>query len=584
MELREYLEILKRRKWFITAVTVLMATLAAAFSTLRPSVYQASATVLLRPNDAAEQLYPERAGARPADPNRNVAAQLDIVRSEAVVAAAAQTLQLAPAAVKRLQGEVSARQRQGTDVIEISVSGSNAKQAALAANAFTQAYIENRRQYAVTGLERASDEISGKLTELEARIADLNARVAQAKRGISVPGDPKKGIPASIVDSNIDPAPLEAARDAASVQYQTLYARQQELLVTKSLKRGEAEMIAEAVTPNGPISPNPKRDTMLGLIVGLLLGLGASLLREQLDERLRSREEVERVTSMPVLAELPLEAESAREPNAIATHERPLGALAESTRGLRTSLNFLGIDEPLRLIVVTSSNPGEGKSTVAANLAAAYAQAGSRTVIVSADMRRPRLEAIFNKAPGAGLSDLLAALPSTSAIATNGTNGSHRNGESSVMEVDPVQSAISSFLKPTHIDNLFILPAGHLPPNPAELLGSLRSTEVFRGLTGLADIVIIDSPPILAVTDAAVLASRADGVVLVASAGQTHRKALAQSVATLGSGRARLLGVVFNKVAQSGRSGYYGSYGGYLPTEPSSPRRGLRLWDKVSSR
>jgi succinoglycan biosynthesis transport protein ExoP len=585
MELREYLDIFKRRKWAVVAAALVMATLFGMVSNLRPNVYRADATVLLRPNDALQQLYPEKAVSRP-DPNRYVASQLDIVTSEAVTRAAGFELMLSPAETKALAHQVSAQQRKGTDVIEITVMNSDPDRAAAIANAITRAYVENRRQFAVTGLERASNELQSKLTELEGRISDLNTQIAAAK-GITVPGDPKKGIPASTTSSSgADPAPLEAAREATTVQYQTLYARQQDLLVSKSLQRGEAELIVEATPPAGAVSPNPKRDTALGLMLGLILGLGGALLREQLDERLRSREEVERVTNLPVLGELPVEAEAARTPNAIATHERPLGAMAESTRALRTSLSFLGTEEPLRLIVVTSSRPGEGKSTVASNLATAYAQSGAKTVLISGDLRRPRLESMFGMVAGSGLSDLLAARPVSGAHRNgngNGNGNSNGNGNGAAYGAhdgasDPVKSAISAVLKPTHIDNLFIVPSGHLPPNPAELLGSPRAAEVLKALTGLADVVIIDTPPVLAVTDAAILASQADGVVLVASAGQTHRKALAQSVATLTSGRVRLLGVALNKVAQSSRSSYYGTYGDYRLVTEQTPRRRLIPW------
>lgn len=559
MELRDYLDILMRRKVMVIVTSLVLATLAGFTAGMRPDTYQATSSVLLRPNDAAEHLYPDRAGSRPADPNRYVAAQLDIVHSEAVALAAAKNLKLRPSAVDSLLDEVSASQQQGTDIIEIKVEDRDPEVAAKVANAFSRAYIENRREYAVTGLKRASDEIEGKLRELEGRIADLNVRIVASRVTIPAPVVVGKPAGSGTVSDTPAGAPLQAALDAATLQYETLYARQQELLVTQSLKRGEAELIAEAEAPASPVAPKPKRDFVLGALVGLVLSMGVALLREQLDERLRNREDVERVTSLPVLAELPTETESTRRPNSIATHERPLGSLAESTRGLRTSLSFLGIDDPLRLIVVTSSRPGEGKSTVATNLAAAYAQGGARTVLVSADLRRPRLETVFAEHTGGpGLSDLLVSLP-TQPKALNGSVV-HGPGEG----VDPACAAISAALRPTHIDNLLLLPAGQLPPNPAELLGSPRALVLLQALATMADVVIMDTPPILAVTDAAVLASRADGVVVVAAAGQTHRKALGAALATLGAGRTRLLGVVLNKVSDSGRSSYYGTYGNYV--------------------
>ncbi|MGH8998292.1 MAG: CpsD/CapB family tyrosine-protein kinase [Acidimicrobiia bacterium] len=202
---------------------------------------------------------------------------------------------------------------------------------------------------------------------------------------------------------------------------------------------------------------------------------------------------------------------------------------------------------------MTSSGPTEGKSTVAANLGAVYAQAGLKTVIVSADLRRPRVDAIFGVPGGVvGLTDVIAGFAELGRPTMNG------NGPE-VISVDP---SLSAALRPTDVDNLFLLPSGKLPPNPSELLGSQKTAEVIEALSGLADMVIIDTPPVLAVTDSSILAPRVDGVVVVASANQTHKGALGRTVSTLSNTRARMLGLVLNKVEDKGGSGYGGRYYG----------------------
>jgi Mrp family chromosome partitioning ATPase len=310
--------------------------------------------------------------------------------------------------------------------------------------------------------------------------------------------------------------------------------------------------------------------------VGLLLGLGIAFLREQLDDKIRNRTDVEELSKLPVIAELPLDA--VKNPTEVAAHERPLGVLAESVRSLRTSLTFLGVDGPLRRIVVTSSEPGDGKSYVAANLAAVYAQNGLRTVLVSADLRRPRLDTMFpTVVAGPGLAEVITSI---------GAPNPSSNGNGWHPVVDGIADGIlAKALRPTHIDGLSLLPAGQLPPNPAEILGSDKAFQLLEALSGLADVVIIDTPPVLAVTDACVLAPNADGVILVTAADQTHRGALTRAVGTLGSAHARMLGIVLNKVENAAGGGYGGRYyGAYYGTytNDSDKKRG-RFSRKVKS-
>lgn len=586
MELRTYLEILRRRRLVIIAATLIVAIVAGVVSSMKTPVYTASAQVLLRPNDPSEQItqgnQPQNRNA--ADADRYVAAQLDIVEGEQVATAAVEGLK--GVTVKQLKAGVDASQDGATDIIKISAVDPDPARAAQMANAVANAYIANRKSSAVAGLEKASDELQVKLGELEQRISDLDNQIdtevesqesahqkEQAKKKPAPVNQPvtlpdgsviQVPIPQAAVEDNFtatENEALSAARYAAAVQYQNLFAQQQNLLVTKSLKKGEAELITKAEVPTAPSAPRPKRDTALGLFVGLLLGLGIAFLREQLDDKIRSRADAEELSKLPVIAELPMD--SVKTDTEVAAHERPLGVLAESVRSLRTSLTFLGIDGPLRRIVVTSSEPGDGKSYVAANLAAVYAQAGLRTILVSADLRRPRIDTMFpTVVPTAGLAEVITAIGRPAPSSNGNGNGNHA---AATVDVDGI---VARALRPTHIEGLSLLPAGQLPPNPAEILGSTKTIELFNALSALADIVIIDTPPVLAVTDAAVLSPIVDGIVLVTAADQTHKGALTRAVSTLGTAHARVLGVVLNKVeANSGgsygyRGRYYGAYYG----------------------
>ena len=592
LELRHYLDILRRHRWFIVEAVVLVGLVAGILSSLRTPIYKATAEVLLRPNDPTEQLNPDNAVQNIGlDPDRYVAGQRNIVESEGVAREAAKSLQ--GLSVEEIEQKTTVTGG-GSNVLSISATDPDAAQAKDIANAVAKGYIENRRQAAVAGLEQAAKDIEGRLAPLQATIAQLDTRIGEgpttagATSQLATPTSPTSATTPSRPAAQVEgatgvPGPastaeaLKAARYAAAVQYETLFARQQELLVNISLKRGEAELIQEAKLPASPVSPKPVRDAAAGVFVGLLLGVGASFLREQLNDRLRSADEVEEISGLPLLARLPLDDETAKGVGGVVVVDRPNSPLAEAVRSLRTSVQYLSVDRPIKLIVVTSSVPGEGKSLVAANLATMFAQADYRTLLVSADLRRSSIDDLFgDHASSPGLTGVIA--PATGRRAH--TNGNGR-AEAAALEANASAAAVVK----TPVNNLLLLPSGPTPPNPAELLGSRRMTTLLSEWSVSADIVILDTPPLLAVTDAAVLAARSDGVILVAAVNETKREALKQSVAILEGTGARLLGVVANKVSRTGQGDYY--YGGYYdeaPLERSGGRRRGRLRPSATTR
>lgn len=219
----------------------------------------------------------------------------------------------------------------------------------------------------------------------------------------------------------------------------------------------------------------------------------------------------------------------------LVTHLDPSGAASEAYRVLRTNLQFMGLDKPLKRILVTSAIPSEGKSTVAANLAVVFAQAGSRVCLVDADLRQPRMAKLFGVENWRGLSNLVVG-----------------------------QGELEEFLQSGPEQGLSLLTSGPVPPNPAELLGSLQMGAVLRELSDRFDVVVLDSPPVLAVTDAAVLAPKVDGVILVAEAGRVARQQVVQARNALKAVNGRVLGTVLNKVKLRYREGYYYNDYGYM--------------------
>lgn len=543
MELRNYLQVVQRRRWVVVLFCLLGLALGAASHVLRTPVYEATTTLLLQPNDPAERVTPEPGGFF--DPDRFAADQVIVVTSEAVLRRAAARVGQSP---RRLAENVEARIGDSSGVISVSAQAGDAEKARTTADALAVAYIEDRRDRQVEALQRAAGEINVQLDALRDQIATLREDDAAPGR--------------------------DAALDAANQQFTSLFVRQQDLLIDATLKTGGAEIVAPATAPDAPVGVSLPAALVLGGLLGLMVGLGAAFLRDQLDDRVRSRAEVERLTGHPVLADLPLDRRSAKQPGRLAMQHDSHGALAEATRTLRTSISFLGVEKPVRRLMVTSAVPGEGKTLVAANLAVAFAQAGTRTVLVSADLRRPRVEALLGVGPvGEGLSTVLGRT-------TGGAAGRLPNGldDAATLRVD-----LRNALHPTAVSGLALLPAGISPPNPAELLASHRMDQVLDALEETFDLVVLDTTPTVPVTDAAALASKAGRVLLVTASGTSRRRAVERMVEILRLTDADILGAVLNRAKPQGGL-VVDYYGEDQQAGGRRSNRGLRSWLRSSAR
>ncbi|MDN4616085.1 polysaccharide biosynthesis tyrosine autokinase [Leifsonia sp. F6_8S_P_1B] len=306
--------------------------------------------------------------------------------------------------------------------------------------------------------------------------------------------------------------------------------------------------LASAPLNPAPSSPNVPVTLALAFVVGLFLAALYALTRHQLDRGVRSADVIESAFGVPVVGTIPLTDDLTRRSRILEDGSRPvtgptIGTM-EALRELRTNLSYVDVDEPPRVLLVTSSLPGEGKSTLASNLATTIARSGQPVVVVDADMRRPNQVATFGLPDTAGLSDVLA-------------------GRVALRDVlqDPGLSP-----------NLRVLAAGRTPPNPSELLGSRTMRELLVALSELA-LVIVDAPPLLPVTDAAVLSRSVDGVLLVVDARRTKVDQLGKALKSLQHAGGRLTGVVLNRVPRRGSDaisyGYYGSEYGYGYTSPA---------------
>ncbi|KQP57910.1 chromosome partitioning protein [Agreia sp. Leaf283] len=301
-------------------------------------------------------------------------------------------------------------------------------------------------------------------------------------------------------------------------------------------------LVQHAESAQAPVSPNVPLYIALGGVIGLALGVGVAALREALDNRVRNERDVEVITDAPILGGIVFDPKANERP--LIVHDDPRSPRAESFRTLRTNLQFLDVGRTNRAFVVTSSIQSEGKSTSTANLAIALADTGARVLLVDADLRRPKLHEYLGLEGAVGLTDLL------------------------IGTAEP-----EDVIQPWGKNDLFVLPAGKIPPNPSELLGSEALTRLLNEFNRAFDVVLFDSAPLLPVTDAAILARTVGGTIVICAAGKTHKNQLKGALAALNNVDAPVSGIVLTMLPTKGPDAYgYGRYGyGYGYGDVSTP-------------
>jgi receptor protein-tyrosine kinase len=419
----------------------------------------------------------------------------------------------------------------------VSVAGSTDTSAAYQGNLFSQQRVTSYAQLL------SGDQLAGQVVD------DLGLSLTPAQVADKVTATP---LPETVIlEVTVTDTSADRAQDIANS-----LGRQ----FTEEVTNLEADVSTVKVTTvqpaqlnPTPVSPDVTRNLALGGILGLLVGLGLALLRSRLDNTVKTGDDIQVLTGTGVIGTV-LEDSRLDEKHVVASLDEH-SLTAEAFRAIRTNLQFLNVDHPPKVIVVASSVPGEGKSTLAVNLATALAQSGSRVTLIEADLRRPRVTRYMGLVGGAGLTNVLA-------------------GTAEVHEV----------MQPWGDGKLSILAAGPMPPNPSEMLGSAQMRSLLETLRDTQDYVVIDTPPLLPVTDAAVLSVLADGCLIVTRFGKTRREQLREAVATLSRIDAKLLGVVVNRVPQAAAvaRGYGYGYKADLGREPiplagdGKGRRGAR--------
>jgi succinoglycan biosynthesis transport protein ExoP len=513
--LREYGLILMRRGWIIALTAILAGGVAYQVAKGGTPVYQAQAEVLVRGQPLA--LATDALGNATLV---SIGTELRVVQGDAVRQAVRNVM---PNAAPIQAAEVT-----GSQSFTITASATDAKLAADSANAYMSAYIARRHDTAVNVVVVASQQIQAKIDDLQKQITAL---------GPVVPPPPT-------INGQAQPLPDVDVQRSALVNEQTAYRIQlnQSQAQLANVTPG-AEVLSLANVPSTAVSPRPKRSAAEAAGGGLVLGLGLVFLIEYLDDSIKSSQTLEHITgNLPVLGTVPTVTRWRDRPELVSMLE-PGSSASEAFRYLRTAVLFLGVDRSVGVIQVTSPSSQEGKTTIVANLGVVLAEAGERVLIVDCDMRRPRIHTFFGLSNEIGLTSVL-------------------------LEEATLLNALQ--LVPG-TPGLAVLTTGRLPPNPSELLSSSRATEIFATLRASGWLLVVDSPPLLPVSDACVVSSMADATILVASAGVTTKKQVQRAVDLLVQVKAPLVGTVLNRSQAGPRYSY--EYGTYVGPAGQGPQR-----------
>jgi polysaccharide biosynthesis transport protein len=523
VELRDYLAVFRRQLVLILAITLLGAAAAAAYTFRRTPVYESTASVLVR----AITTNAFDPGSR-VDQQLNMFNQRQLAQSEPVAAVAAKSLQTTATPAQLLE-HVKVDVPANSQILKIKYQDTVPLTAQRGADAFAKAYLASRE-------------------------ADHRARASTSQKGLQkdITRFQKQASAAEKVIANPDAD--SSARQAAQVKLTTANNRLDQLLTAlsgyQSLDFTPGTVIAAADLPSTPASPNNRLDIGIGLLVGLFLGVVLAFVRDRTDDRLRGREDLAERLDRPVLATIPPLSKRVRKEgrlrwrrrhrNSLVTLEQPNSPAAESYRTLRTRMARLASQLDITSVMVVSAGVGEGKSTTAANLAVVLAETGKDVLLVSADLRRPRVHQFFGLQNKSGLSNLL----------TDGTPPDKRKGP--VADGKQMASELWSVAP-----NLWVILSGPLPPHPSALMDSDSMRQFLKEQRDLFDFIILDCPPALVVADSMALAPLADAVLVVADAKESDRDLVSRLKEELEQVGGRIVGAVLNRSKQAGKSTYY---------------------------
>ena len=537
MALREYWAVLRRWLWLIVFGTILAAGGAYVVSRNMEPIYES--TVTLRIDVSTGAVNNQYAGLLAAEQMIGTYSQQMKMRPVMETTLAELGLQNWLSATE-LANTITVAPVRDTQLIQLSVEGPDPELVARIANKVAEVFIDQNREF-------EQSRYSGSKEALARELAQVQQDLEATQLLIDDLGTPV------ILEGQIELERLSLTLSTQRATYSNLLSSYEELRIAEASQSSVLIVAEEAIPSYISIRPQVMNNTVLAALVGAMLAAAIVLLVEYLDDSVKTPDEVTALTNAATLGVIgQIEGATGREK--LVTMNAPRSPLSEAFRALRTNIQFSAVDEPLKSILVTSSGPGEGKSTTAANLATVIAQAGKNVILVDADLRRPTLHRFFELPNGQGLTTALL----------------------------DVQSPAVAHLQETIVPRLKVMSSGPIPPNPAELLNSQRQSDLIVELVNSVDVVIIDSPPVLTVADALVLAPQVSGVLLVVEAGRTRREMLQKAKDALVRTEGRLLGVALNRLT-SRRSGYYYQYYQYYFNEYEKDSAGQKRQRKLFS-
>ena len=518
----EYARIILRWAWLIVLVALVAGFISYFLANQQPRVYQSRTLVMVSggSSSALDSYTSSYLGIQLASTYvRTMLTQptIDAVSAEL--------------GFKVSAGQISVSQLENSQLINITVTDQDPNRAALIANTLVTVFadqIEKEQTFRYTELLQG---LENELSTTDAQIQDVTLRLADLEVALSnefVEPDPQDLATQSQLEANL--SQLRSSRSYLYSSYQSIKLAEAQSTSTIIMK--------DPAVPNlSPIQPQPMRSAMLSAVVGAMLVAGLVFLVTLLQDQIRDPDEFPHRWGIPVLGQI---ARFNANHTTIITQAQPRSPDAEAFRALRTNLRFSNIDTPIKTLLITSPSPSDGKSTIAANLATVIAQNEQDVILIDCDLRRPTLHKVFKVSNRLGLSDYFI-----------------RSTEK-----------LSGLVKKIGTDRLRLITSGNLPPNPSELLGSKKMAEMLNLLVKRVDLLIFDTPPILVVTDAMVLAPRVDGVILVIDTKKTKRSAVKHAIEQLRQVNANIFGVVLNNT-KSKRTQYYRSRNYYTKAKES---------------
>ena len=522
LDLSDYWNMVRARRWVVVVTAVVLAFASATYVLLKPDVYVAQARLVVEPlvnltittvnGSTANSLQPDMGTEAEIVKSITVA---DDVRSKLSLTQTSQSL------LKKLTVSVVSN----TTVMVLNYRDSDPQVAAQVAQAFAVSYLKQRNDTLGAIITRAIAPLQAAIDSNNAALTAVNTQIARTQDAAKLEG-------------------LHFKQRTLETSILSDTAKKDEIQSTGSASQG-GEIVQNSTIPNTPTGPNLPLAAFVGLFVGVMLGFAVAIVSGLRENKVGGRDELAHHLGAPVMAVIPrVEGWDRTETAELVTREEPGAPASEAYRTLATNVRFLRSQQPLRILVVTSAMPGEGKSATAANLAVVLAETGLRTVLVDADLRRPRASRFIGVNDRAGLREAL-----------DGTRDL----------VDVIQA--------TDTENLWIVGAGVVPQDPVSLLAGPNADAVFDGLRRVADIVVCDAPPTLPVADASVLAEESDAVLFVHDPSISNRTALEDAVRQLRTAGGNIIGGVYNNISAAQRNYLgYASYDEYYGPDRSSFR------------